>query len=272
MSISVFSQIGIDTQSPAPSSVLHVDGGKDNPSSGLPSSAMQSNDVVITNEGWLGAGTISPQGVVDLKSNSLGFIPPRMTTIQRNGIPTGNRPPGSLVYNTDTNYFQINAGTDAVPVWKNLDITSLTINRTVLYQKGTVQNVGTSPTDLTFNLDAPLFNNIPNGYITKINSTTLGLAPGKTYKIDVDMGKVEFSDANEMSCNLMEDNTVIGTASLLPSNYSLNNWNNSPIITAYINNNLSVVKKVSIKCTKVTGNSASFTLDIPAKFCVTIMN
>jgi hypothetical protein len=48
------------------------------------------------------------------------LVPPVMTTTQRNAIPAGNRPPGSVIFNSTTNRPEINFGTDAAPSWAPL--------------------------------------------------------------------------------------------------------------------------------------------------------
>ena len=58
-SLSFNAQVGIGHANPQ--STLHVDGAKDNPSTGAPSAAQTSNDVVVTKTGKLGVGTIAPE-------------------------------------------------------------------------------------------------------------------------------------------------------------------------------------------------------------------
>lgn len=68
-----FSQIGINT--PNPRGVLHIDGAKDNPSTGSTfTPAQQSNDVVVTNAGRIGAGTHTPATKVDARNSGNGAI------------------------------------------------------------------------------------------------------------------------------------------------------------------------------------------------------
>jgi microcystin-dependent protein len=45
------------------------------------------------------------------------LVPPNMTTTQRDAIPAGKRPPGSMIFNTTTNRIEFNNGSDATPVW-----------------------------------------------------------------------------------------------------------------------------------------------------------
>lgn len=58
-----FTQVGINTV--APQGVLHIDGAKDKPTSGLPTTAQQTNDLAFTPAGNL--GTISPNAKPEVK-------------------------------------------------------------------------------------------------------------------------------------------------------------------------------------------------------------
>ncbi|MFS4429947.1 hypothetical protein [Chryseobacterium sp. S90] len=69
-------QVGINTSNPQ--TTFHVDGAKDNPTSGVPSAAQAANDVVITSTGEIGIGTLSPAVKIDARSavntdNSIGI-------------------------------------------------------------------------------------------------------------------------------------------------------------------------------------------------------
>ncbi|ROH95886.1 hypothetical protein [Chryseobacterium daecheongense] len=69
----MFSQIGIQT--PNPIGILHIDGQKDNPVTGTTfTPAQQSNDVIITNTGRVGAGTLSPAVKMDVRNSGNGAI------------------------------------------------------------------------------------------------------------------------------------------------------------------------------------------------------
>jgi hypothetical protein len=46
------------------------------------------------------------------------LVPPSMTTTQRDAIPTGRRPPGSMIWNTTTSRVEVNVGSDATPTWR----------------------------------------------------------------------------------------------------------------------------------------------------------
>lgn len=71
LSTIAYSQVGINTDYPTGS--LLIDGGKDNTST-APSSASQSNDVKVDNNGFLGIGINSPTTYIDIKSQpNMGF-------------------------------------------------------------------------------------------------------------------------------------------------------------------------------------------------------
>jgi hypothetical protein len=64
--------IGINTENPQ--GVLHIDGGGDNPQTGAIPAAAATNDVVVTQEGRIGAGLLSPVSKIDLASSTPGAI------------------------------------------------------------------------------------------------------------------------------------------------------------------------------------------------------
>jgi hypothetical protein len=66
-----------------------------------------SNTIYITSGGTVGFGTATPdaKSVIDLTSTTKGFLPPRMTTTQRNAI--ASPPAGLMIYNTTTNKLNV---------------------------------------------------------------------------------------------------------------------------------------------------------------------
>jgi len=62
-----------------------------------PDNYVQNNDLLV--EGNVGIGTTQPRAILDINSTTSGFLPPRMTTAQRNAI--SNPPKGSIIYNMD---------------------------------------------------------------------------------------------------------------------------------------------------------------------------
>ena len=67
-SVFLFSQVGINTENPQ--GVLHVDGGKDNPTIGTPSTIQQANDFIITSAGNVGIGTTNPTKKLEIVSTT----------------------------------------------------------------------------------------------------------------------------------------------------------------------------------------------------------
>ncbi|AZA53208.1 hypothetical protein [Chryseobacterium sp. G0201] len=55
--------------------------------------------------GNVGIGTISPNNnaILELSATNKGFLPPRLTTAQRDAIPAASRPAGLMIYNATTN-------------------------------------------------------------------------------------------------------------------------------------------------------------------------
>ena len=53
------------------------------------------------------------------------LVPPSMTSAQRDAIPAGRRPPGSMIWNTTTSRVERNFGSDATPNWQQVAPDSL---------------------------------------------------------------------------------------------------------------------------------------------------
>lgn len=63
-----FAQVGIDTINPQ--GIFHVDGGKDNLTSGAPSAVQQTNDFIISSDGNVGIGLVSPEKKLDIDASN----------------------------------------------------------------------------------------------------------------------------------------------------------------------------------------------------------
>jgi hypothetical protein len=75
-----------------------------------------SGKVYFDNGGSVGIGTASPgaSALLDMTSTTKGFLPPRMTTAQRNAI--SSPATGLQIYNTTTNRLNVYNGTIWMPV------------------------------------------------------------------------------------------------------------------------------------------------------------
>ncbi|WP_312553748.1 hypothetical protein [Empedobacter brevis] len=64
----LFSQVGINTENPQ--GIFHVDGEKDNPTTGNPSVAAQANDFIVTAAGNVGIGITNPTRKLEIVSTT----------------------------------------------------------------------------------------------------------------------------------------------------------------------------------------------------------
>ncbi|MET3535016.1 autotransporter outer membrane beta-barrel domain-containing protein [Chryseobacterium limigenitum] len=64
--IAAQAQVGINT--PNPQGAFHIDGAKDNNTTGVPTNAQQSNDFTVLNTGNVGIGTIAPNAALQFKN------------------------------------------------------------------------------------------------------------------------------------------------------------------------------------------------------------
>lgn len=67
-----FGQVGVNTQNPQ--GTFHIDGAKDNPVTGAPSTVQQANDVIIDSSGNLGIGTTTPSTKVEVINSTSGAV------------------------------------------------------------------------------------------------------------------------------------------------------------------------------------------------------
>lgn len=106
----IFSQVGINTSNPQ--GTFHVDGAKDNVSTGVPTIAQQANDFVVLSNGNVGAGTVNPTNKLDIRSTTSGALKivdgtqgnAKVLTSDANGVATWRTLPAS----TDTNIYNSN--------------------------------------------------------------------------------------------------------------------------------------------------------------------
>ncbi|UKB78675.1 hypothetical protein [Chryseobacterium sp. MEBOG07] len=77
--VSAFSQVGINTANPQ--GTFHVDGAKDNASTGVPTVSQQANDFVVTSEGNAGIGTVTPTNKLEIVSSASGTSGLKLTNL-----------------------------------------------------------------------------------------------------------------------------------------------------------------------------------------------
>lgn len=146
-----FGQVGVNTSNPQ--NTFHIDGGKDNPASGVPNAAQQSNDIIITSEGKVGIRTINPDpsSVLDVQATDKGVLVPKVSLVSYTDAATISSPAkGLVVYNTNTNTIvqeglYMNYGTPASPDWKTFDF----LDKSIYRLANIFDTRATSPVDLT---------------------------------------------------------------------------------------------------------------------------
>jgi hypothetical protein len=115
--------VGIGDITNPPGARLHVTQTGAAPAFRVDDQASDPTPFVITEEGRIGVGTSAPSAsaVLDLSSTTGGFLPPQMTTAQRDAIAAPA--PGLLVFNTGANrleLFRLGVGWGPSPQWLSL--------------------------------------------------------------------------------------------------------------------------------------------------------
>ena len=81
----------------------------------LNTSALPAENGLIVAQGKVGIGTVAPQAALDVSSTVSGFLPPRMTTVQRNNISSSAE--SMIIYNTTKDQLEID---DSTGTWQPL--------------------------------------------------------------------------------------------------------------------------------------------------------
>ncbi|MDI1307622.1 MAG: hypothetical protein PSX42_22635, partial [bacterium] len=87
---------------------------------------------------------VNPSAVFELESKTKGFLPPRMTTLERDAIVSPAI--GLTIYNTTSNVLEVNGGTQVVPLWNSI--------KSFLPLAGGIMTGDIKGINLTFNNDA----------------------------------------------------------------------------------------------------------------------
>jgi hypothetical protein len=101
------------------------------------------NAQVVSQKVGNNPGVINASAALDVESVDKGFLPPRMSTINRNAIllPAS----GLIVFNTTSNVLEINTGTPILPVWTVTTNADLTGDVTSLANATTVIKINGVP-------------------------------------------------------------------------------------------------------------------------------
>ena len=155
----------------------------------------------------IGTTTPNPSSILDVSSTNQGFLPPRMTTAQRNAIVSPAE--GLIVYNTDCRSLDFFNGTSWIsgnnPVTtanspSGLTASSFTLNWDNTGALSYSIDVSTSPTFATF---LPGFSNLNVGSVISYNLTGLGsCATPYYYRVRANYLCGVSNNSNVMTVNL----------------------------------------------------------------------
>jgi hypothetical protein len=128
--------------------------------------------------GNVGIGTSTPNGsaLLDLSSTSKGFLPPRMTTTQRNAISGATT--GLVIYNTTINQLETYTGNAWSPLYSGYSLNY------AQYRANAAQ--GSFTADVT-KVNFPVM--VSNfGSITTSSNNTFTLPANRVYRVDLNLG------------------------------------------------------------------------------------
>ena len=113
----------------------------------------------FTSIAQVGVGTASPDAsaALEIESTTLGLLPPRMTTVERDLINSGAPAEGLTIYNTDTKCLELYNGTDWISVCSGSVVTTFPTTQVANGSGGTYtfmsHNLGA---DTSLNADTPV--------------------------------------------------------------------------------------------------------------------
>ena len=107
----------------------------------------------FTSIAQVGVGTASPDAsaALEIESTTLGLLPPRMTTVERDLINSGAPAEGLTIYNTDTKCLELYNGTDWISVCSGSVVTTPPPPLTTQVKSN---NIGGTYTFMSHNLGA----------------------------------------------------------------------------------------------------------------------
>lgn len=172
--------------------------------------------MVVTAQVGVNTTTPDPSAIFEVFSDEQGVLLPRLDTIERDAIASPAN--GLLIYNTDTDEFNYNTGTPAVPIWESIDGTTSTVT--------IGQSVKYANTDITTNMNPDTPINLPvfgtelwndNNTLYSINATNQEITIGEAgrYKIVVNVPLITASGRDRMApeIRIHSNGSQIGTYS-----------------------------------------------------------
>ncbi|PRB02777.1 hypothetical protein CQ046_11255 [Chryseobacterium sp. MYb7] len=249
------SQIGINTSNPI--GIFHVDGAKNNPASGVPSSEQQSDDFVISKKGVVSIGTISPSPYSSLEIDSKkGLRLPQLTSEEISNLDDISstelsKKDGLIIYNITTNCINFWVSDE----WRELCGSSVCNPVT-----GTPQISPSNPSlqvgDTTTFTASAVSN--ATGYIWKVNGTiqsgqtqsTFNYTPSDTSSVTISViakgcNSSQTSESTVSGIPAAACNPVTGTPQISPANPSLQVGDTTTFTASAVSNATGYIWKVN---------------------------
>jgi len=154
----------------------------------------------------IGTTTPDPSSLLDLSSTSEGFLMPRLTTLQRDGIVSPAE--GLMIYNTTSNDGQLNIGTPSLPNWNGVkELEKPTLNSVVLGN-----NINTTSTNSLL-VPGMTLSSTPGTYLALFNAQVTTLFSSDQGVIDLD---VIYQDLIAITATNTSHALVFGNGENLP--------------------------------------------------------
>tara|TARA_R110002124_G_scaffold131910_2_gene294419 strand:- start:54049 stop:54780 length:732 start_codon:yes stop_codon:yes gene_type:complete len=141
----------------------------------------------------IGTTVVDPSAILQIESTEKGILYPSMTTLERNLLVLPAN--GLLIYNTDTNSFDCNRGTPAIPNWTSVHNKLPTTSYS--WQSAKYSNIDiTTNINPTTAIDLPVFGNEEwndNSSLFSVTANTITIGEPGRYKINVNVSIVSTS-------------------------------------------------------------------------------
>ncbi|MDW9378744.1 hypothetical protein [Chryseobacterium sp. JV558] len=232
--------------------------------------------MTLSSDGYLGIGIASPKAKLDISGTDSGVRMPQLTTAQRDAIASDRAHTATLLYNKDINKLQVNVGTDTNRIWATLGSMSETLNTSATFTSNASQTISYSSSNNGSKVlfQQQLYNSTPQGYISKSNNNTdFVLKGGRTYKVDVNMGRLKTSDAKHTWCHVFDTaGSEYASVSIIPQSYTAVHWNSANTMSTYITIPVGSTKTIYVKCAKQDSGNVIINDAIAPQISLTIMD
>ncbi|HCM35408.1 MULTISPECIES: hypothetical protein [Chryseobacterium] len=238
---------------------------------------VSNSQMVLNSSGDLGIGIASPKAKLDISGTDSGVRLPQLTTAQRDAIASDRAHAATIIYNKDIGKIQVNTGTDTNRKWETLDSVSETLNTSATFTSNASQTITYTSTNSgdRVRFQEQLYNSTPVGYISKVNNTDFVLKGGRTYKVDVNMGRLKTSDAKHTWCHIFDTQAGSGSytsVSIIPQSYTAVNWNSSNTMSTFVTIPSGNTKTIYVKCAKQDSGNVIINDSVAPQISITIMD